>query len=382
MTEYCDQIVTSQIISDVIKRAPILETKSISYKVQFKSTDTEPHLAWETVKYTFEIIKTDLIHGIEENHLFTRRYSHFEWLQNELETKHIGRILPSLPEKTQNYDKDKRKYEFLYYMQKLLDHKLLRNSDVLQKFISKEFKDFNDFQEYINKLRDQNTLINRIMNTGVSFVSLFSKCVSFGSSTILPRVPDKQDLDFDEISKEIQLSKQQTEIIYSDLQKIVQKLQIQSKSLIISQEIFSKAIQYILVIECQQNDEFMKLKRITKIYENFQMHLKETFIYRLETCIRDYVQALKIINEYRELKDQIYKDSQQINNINIGKSKLEELKYTLSNNKQKVEQIYTNFLDDLPMFKQTSQLHLKDIQSNFHSELSAFYFTLKNLKQL
>ncbi|CAD8170853.1 unnamed protein product [Paramecium octaurelia] len=374
MTEYCDQIVTSQIISDVIKRGPILETKSMSYKVQHKSTDTEPHLAWETVKYTFEIIKTDLIHGIEENHIFTRRYSHFEWLQNELETKHIGRILPSLPEKTQNYDKDKRKYEFIYYMQKLLDHKLLRNSDVLQKFISKEYKDFNDFQEYINKLSDQNTFINRIMNTGVTFVSLFQKCVSFGSSTILPRVPDKQDLYFDEILKELQSSKQQTEMIYSDLQKIVQKLYIQSKSLIISQEIF--------ITECQQNDEFMKLKRITKIYENFQIQLKETFIYRLETCIRDYLQALKIINEYRELKDQIHKDSQQINNINIGKSKLEELKYTLSNNKQKIEQIYTNFLDDLPIFKQTQQLYLKDIQSNFHSELSAFYFTLKNLKQL
>ncbi|CAD8077078.1 unnamed protein product [Paramecium primaurelia] len=373
MTEYFDQILTSQIISDVRKRAPILDTKSIYYTIQLKSTDIEPHLAWETVKYTFEIIKTDLIHGIEENHQFTRRYSHFEWLQNELENKHIGRILPSLPQKTQNYDKDKRKYEFIYYMQKLLDHKLLKNSDVLQKFISKELKDFNDFQDYINKLNDSNTIINRIMNTGVSLVSLFSKCVNFGSSQFLPRIPDKQDSQIDEVSKEIQLNKQQTEIIFSDMQKVVQKLLIQSKSLVISQEIF--------LTECQQTDEFMKLKQISKLYETFQINLKERYIYRLETCIRDYDQAIKIINQYKELKDQINKDSQQINNINIGKSKLEELKYAINNNKQKFEQLYTNFLDDLPIFKYQQQFYLKDIQTNFHTELSEFYLTLKNYKQ-
>ncbi|CAD8085537.1 unnamed protein product [Paramecium sonneborni] len=130
-------------------------------------------------------------------------------------------------------------------MQKLLDHKLLKNVNVLQKFFSKELRDFNDFQDYINKISESNTILNTIMLTGVSFVNMFSKCVSFGSSQVLPRLPDKQDQCFDEVLKEMLQNKQQTEIICSDMQKIVQKLFMQSKSLIISQDIFSNKIRCI-----------------------------------------------------------------------------------------------------------------------------------------
>lgn len=62
--------------------------------------------ARERVKYRFSLTKRDTTTGIEKIHEFTRRlilykiylrYSHFEWLQIELQTKLLGRIIPSLP---------------------------------------------------------------------------------------------------------------------------------------------------------------------------------------------------------------------------------------------------------------------------------------------
>ncbi|CAD8088988.1 unnamed protein product [Paramecium sonneborni] len=113
MKQNYDHVITSQAIQDVIKGGDKVEEIRIQYEIKCVGIEIETtQIGKEIVKYKFTITKIDLSTGLKQSHDFFRRYTHFFWLQNELQNKQIGRIIPSLPEKQTVYDKDKR-YPYL-----------------------------------------------------------------------------------------------------------------------------------------------------------------------------------------------------------------------------------------------------------------------------
>ncbi|CAD8092725.1 unnamed protein product [Paramecium sonneborni] len=244
-----NHITTSQAIFDVIKRGNQVEETRIQFEIKCIGTEIEEaQMGKDVVKYKFTITKIDLSTGTKTSHDFVRRYTHFLWLQNELQNKQIGRVIPSLPDKQTVYDKDKRKIEFVYFMQKILSNKKLQQTDCLERFFSKELcvinqfnnlQDFDNFQHYIDNMKESQSMINIFINTGISFMNMFQKVCNYNSVQVLPRIPDENDKQLEEYKKDLELNKLSTEIIASDLHKIVQKLQIQARSLSNSFDIFS-----------------------------------------------------------------------------------------------------------------------------------------------
>ncbi|CAD8183156.1 unnamed protein product [Paramecium octaurelia] len=372
MKDNYDLITTSQAIFDVVKRGNLIEETRIQYEIKCIGTEIETsQIGYDTVKYKFTITKIDLLTNNKKSHDFVRRYTHFLWLQDELQNKLIGRIIPSLPEKQTGYDKDKRKLEFVYFMQKILSHKKFQSVDCIERFFSEELKEYEAFQQYIDNMKESQSVINKVISTGLSFMNMFSRVYNYNNIQIIPRIPDDFDKQFDEYKKEFELNKLNTEIITSDLQKIVQKLQIQTRSLSNSFDIF--------MTECQGTEEFNMLKIIIKIYESYEIKLRQKYIYRMEASIKDYDQAIKLINLYKDLKDQINKDTQLINNPNY-RSQIDELKLQISNNKQKVEQLNTNFNDDINIFRQQQSWCLNDVQKYFQNDLKDCYDSIKSQK--
>ncbi|CAD8184452.1 unnamed protein product [Paramecium pentaurelia] len=374
MKDNYDLITTSQAIFDVVKRGNQVEETRIQYEIKCIGNEIETsQIGKETVKYKFTITKIDLLTQNKKSHDIVRRYTHFLWLQNELQNKQIGRIIPSLPERQTVYDKDKRKLEFVFFMQKILSHKKLQSVDCSEKFFGEELKEYDAFQQYIENMKDQQNIINKFINAGLSIMSMFSKVYNYKNVQIIPRIPDEFDKQFDEYKKELEQNKLNTEIITSDLQKIVQKLQIQTRALSNSSEIFMN--------ECQGSEEFNILQIIIKIYESYEIRLRQKYIYRMETSLKDYDEAIKLINLYKELKDQINQDTQLINNPNY-RSQIDELKSEINNNKQKVEQLNINFIDDIKIFRQQQSWCLNDVQKNFQIDLQDCYQSIKQQKNV
>ncbi|CAD8182406.1 unnamed protein product [Paramecium pentaurelia] len=372
MKDNYDHITTSQAIFDVVKRGNYVEETRIQYEIKCIGTEIETaQMGKDTVKYKFTITKIDLLTDTKKSHEFVRRYTHFLWLQNELQNKQIGRVIPSLPEKQTVYDKDKRKLEFVYFMQKILSHKKLQQIDCLERFFSEELRDYDAFQHYIENMKESQSMFNMVINTGISVMNMFSKFYNYNAVQIINRIPDENDKQFEEFKKELEQNKSNTEIITSDIQKIVQKLQIQARSLSNSFDIFMN--------ECQGVEEFTTLKTIIKIYESYEIKLRQKYVYRMEASIKDYDQAIKLINLYKELKEQINKDTQLINNPNY-RSQIDELKMQINNNKQKVEQLHINFLDDIDLFKQQQSWCLNDVQKKFYIDLQECYDSIKQQK--
>lgn len=72
-----------------------------------------------------------------------RRFSDFEWLSKSLITKYPGYIIPELPEKnflaSMNFEKSEfieaRRKDLENFLEKLLDHKYLRNAEEVRSFL-------------------------------------------------------------------------------------------------------------------------------------------------------------------------------------------------------------------------------------------------------
>ena len=93
-----------------------------------------------------------------------RRYSDFEWLVNQLTTKYPAFIIPPLPEKNplgKIYNEDaefieNRQKGLLYFLNKMLEHPALRNTNDFVQFLTAY--DTVIFSFYFELLRNSSTL--------------------------------------------------------------------------------------------------------------------------------------------------------------------------------------------------------------------------------
>ncbi|KAM3136857.1 hypothetical protein pb186bvf_011116 [Paramecium bursaria] len=280
------------------------------YEIRFRTVLVDKNLGQkDTVFYIYEYLRQDgsLLNEIK------RRYSHFVWFQEELQSEFFGRIIPSLPEKVTDPDINKRKIELLYFLQKIINHPQFSKSRATQEFLKQQRLD--ELQKFIERSASFNSkkgLMQNIWDYGYFAFQWAGDKVNKNPVPIPPRAKDDYDLEFDKYESDTQNDKKIVKLVYSDILNMVDKLTQQTVSLRPNHNIFC----FLFF----QDPDFQTDRRVSKVESIYQTYnskiyiLKEQCLIQLEGCTKDYDRVIGIVQEYFKLKDKIHTDTNLRNN--------------------------------------------------------------------
>ncbi|KAJ5079656.1 sorting nexin [Anaeramoeba ignava] len=202
----------------------VLEKKYLIENSCWKETPIEANvdIGESTKILKYKGMKKFIVYEIKfKNYCVQRRYKHFLWLRDHLHEYYTDILIPPLPEKqiSGRFHEEfigKRKKGLQFFLQKIMEHPVLRTSWILEHFLSSEnAKDWKNGKKMIqNQLKSHKT---------------FLECVEI--SQINPEKIYHNFVENHNFKEEIQLTQQNMKNLHTNtVELFIQKLSDLSKS--------------------------------------------------------------------------------------------------------------------------------------------------------
>ena len=250
------------------------------------------------------------------NYTLNKRYSDFLWLKKVLSLIYVNCVLPPLCKKNftdrfTDYLIEKRMRSIEKFMNGLLDHPLMKNSEIVKDFLSlTDVKEYNKKVDKYNKIKKAPTLVRQIKT--------LSGEVDIGIDT-------EKEVYFENIKNYAKGHYQLLQKItkgYKSLMNIMQQLSNKMKDI-------SKLWKQVLEISIKNNDSHNTSETfniMSKLMEDWS-EIEKSQMKVININIREYFRYVK--NEFNGLKEMSDRVQTSKNTYTKLKEKLQKTKETL-----------------------------------------------------